>query len=283
MLQNQPNLDLNNINNNLNMNNYQNPNNITNNPLAISNFNFNNNNANLPNSNINSAPQLSKNINPDNPEDILMDESFWNILPNKKSENTQINSNVNNTNIQNPNVISNSNQSNMLKDSVMEFNFNNSAAPANQTVIPEFKFDLPKQSQQVPFDTSFNINKVNVNNANNSNFNFNNTGNYPSNINNSNFNFNNNLNKNNFNNFNVNAFDKNLIGNNFQPNNNVNFSGKPYEDLSKKPNNFDINFNNLLENDNFNKQEDEFDKNIIKKQIRGAIIVKFFINFIIKL
>jgi hypothetical protein len=168
----------------------------------------------------------------------------------------------------------------------MEFNFNNSAAP-NRTVIPEFNFDLPKQQQQIPFETSFNINKVNAVNSASSNFNLN----ASNNFNNSNFNasnnfnnFNNNPSINKFNNFNINTFDKNLTGNNLQPNAAGNFGSKPYEDLSKKQHQYDFNFSNLLQNDNFKKQDDDFDPSNIKKQIRGAIIViklfKYFLIFI---
>jgi hypothetical protein len=278
-----------------------NSNNIMNNPIALTNFNFNKNNNNQ-NIIANSAPQQTKNINPDNPEDILMDENFWNNLPNKKTENnlhTAANnpsqilntniinsnfnnlSNFNNNNNKNINNISN-NQNNFIKNPAIDFNFNNSAAPNNRSIIPEFNFELPKQHAQVQFDASFNINNVHANNNNNNNVNNIHTNN---NIANSNFNFNNNnnnnnnLNKANFSNFNINNFEKNLIRNNnnnnntFIPNNPANLGGKLNDDLSRKQNSYDLNFSNLLQNDNFKLQEDDFDSNTIKKQIRGAIIV----------
>lgn len=263
-------------------------NNLINNPIAMANFDFsksnNNTNTTITNPNIpNSNPQPIKNINPDNPEDILMDESFWNILPNKKTDiqtgnNIATNTNTNtfnNMNFNNLNNVSN-NQSNLLKNSVMDFNFNNSAAPTNRTIIPEFNFDLPKQPAQVPFETSFNINNVQAGNVNP----------IPNNIPGANFNNNlnnshlNNMSNVNYSNFNINTFDRNLMASsvNFQPNSATNFNVKPNEDLSRKQNSYDFNFSNLLKNDNFKLLEDDFDPSTIKKQIRGAIIVRKVFN-----
>jgi len=234
------------------------PNNMLN-PMSLANFNFDNNinnnnlsqynNQNNMNNNKIENSMTNKPINPDNPEEILMDENFWNNLPNKKNELTSIqNHNVINTN-QSYNFNNQIQPNYNVKNSIMDFNLNNSDAPIQKSItIPEFSFDLPNLNQ-ASIEKSFNINNVHG----------------------SNFDFNNNLNKSISNNFNLNTFDKN-ISNKLNPPGANNFYARR-DDIAKKQISYDFNFINLLQNDNSKLNEDEFDPISIRKQIRGAIIV----------